>query len=169
MEQQPHHEAGLPADEPAIAAARAASSCEEQGQARAKFGSALSSIGRAGSVLDAEVASERSSRHAEASQPLLANVYADPERHTVALLLDDITANMVIYAVRVLAADSEAHAREVRRFGATLPPDSYGAANRHAVASRHERIALRLRALEYNYRDELTVGGKADGAFSVKV
>ena len=72
---------------------------------------------------------------------LLANVYADSKRHTVALLLDDVTANMVMYAVRVLAADSEAHAREVRLVGAAMPPDSYGAANRHAIASRHERIA----------------------------
>jgi hypothetical protein len=83
----------------------------------------------------------------------LANVYCDPRRHTVTLLLDEVTANTVIYAVRVLAAESEAHAREVRFVGAAMPPDSYGAANRHAIASRHERIARRLRVLERNYRD----------------
>jgi hypothetical protein len=36
----------------------------------------------------------------------LANVYADPKHHTVTLLLDDATAATVIYAVRLLAADS---------------------------------------------------------------
>lgn len=95
----------------------------------------------------------------EASRPILANVYVDPKRRTVALLLDDVTANMVLYAVRVLAADSEAHAREVRFVGAAMPPDSYGAVNRHAIASRHERIARRLRALERNYHDVITAPG----------
>ena len=88
----------------------------------------------------------------ETNGETLANVYTDPERHTVTLLLDDSTANIVMYAVQMLAADSEAHAREVRRVKATMPPDSYGAINRDAIASRHERIARRLRALESNYR-----------------
>ena len=64
-----------------------------------------------------------------------------------------MTANSVIYAVRLMAADAEAHAREVRLVGADLPSDSYGASNRHAIALRHERIAGRLRLLDYNYRD----------------
>jgi hypothetical protein len=85
-------------------------------------------------------------------KPPLANVYVDPERHTVSLLLDDETANLVVYAVRVLMAESEAHAREVRIVKATLPPDSWGAANRQVIANRHERIAGRLRVLERNYR-----------------
>jgi hypothetical protein len=34
--------------------------------------------------------------------------------------MDDVTANTVMYAVRLLAADSEAHAREIRAVGATL-------------------------------------------------
>ena len=76
------------------------------------------------------------------------------------LLLDDVTANIVLYAVRVLAADSEAHAREVRLVGAAMPPDSYGAANRHAIASRHERIAARLRVLEFNYYNVTTTPGR---------
>lgn len=105
---------------------------------------------------DNEAAPDRPNPHNETGQSILANVYSDPKRHTVALLLDEVTANMVIYAVRVLAADSEAHARETRLVGATMPPDSYGAANRHAIASRHERIALRLRALENSYHDEVT-------------
>lgn len=83
---------------------------------------------------------------------VLANVYCDPKRNTVSFLMDDETANTIIYAVRLLAAESEAHAREVRTVRATLPPDSYGAANRHAIASRQERIAARLRVLEGNYR-----------------
>jgi hypothetical protein len=32
----------------------------------------------------------------------------------------------------------------------TLPPDSYGAINRHVIAMRHERIAVRLQTLEGN-------------------
>lgn len=95
-----------------------------------------------------ETTAEQSTR----DKPPVANVYTDPERHTVSLLLDDTTANLVVYAVRMLIADSEAHAREVRLFGATLPADSYGAANRQAIADRHERIASRLRVLERNYR-----------------
>lgn len=94
----------------------------------------------------------------ELSRKSLANVYCDPRRHTVSFLLDDATANTVIYAVRVLVADYEAHAREVRTVAATLPPDSYGALNRHAIAWRHERIAARLRLLETNYRDVVGEG-----------
>jgi hypothetical protein len=72
--------------------------------------------------------------------PVLANVYHDPKRHTVTLLLDERHAIAVIYAVRVLAADYEAHAREVRTVVATMPRGSYGAANRHFTAIRHERL-----------------------------
>jgi hypothetical protein len=82
-----------------------------------------------------------------------ANVYFYPKHHTVTLLLDERTANYVLYAVRVLAADLEAHAREARFVAARMPADSYGAANRHAIALRHERIAWHLRMLEGNYRD----------------
>jgi hypothetical protein len=96
---------------------------------------------------------ERPGQRRDAEHDLLANVYRDPTRHTVSFLLDDLTANTVIYAVRLLAADAEAHAREVRLVAETMPPDSYGAANRQAVAWRQERIARRLRLLESNYRD----------------
>jgi len=95
---------------------------------------------------------ERQGREASPNQGL-ANVYHDPRHCTVTFLLDETIANTVIYAVRMLAAESEAHAREVRVVAATLPPDSYGAANRHKIASRHERVAARLRRLETNYRD----------------
>ncbi len=105
-------------------------------------------------------AGEQPTPDRESTRPILANVYTDPPRHTVTLLLDDVTANIVLYAVRVLAADSEAHAREVRLVGAAMPPDSYGAANRHAIASRHERIAARLRVLEFNYYNVTTTPGR---------
>lgn len=91
---------------------------------------------------------------------VLANVYHDPIRHTVTLLLDERHATAVIYAVRALAADYEAHAREVRAVAATLPPDSYGATNRQFIAIRHERIASRLRLVESNYRTEVSEGGR---------
>lgn len=87
----------------------------------------------------------------ETDKPKLANVYTDPSRHTVSLLLDDRTANAVIYAVRVFVADLEAHAREARLASGTFPTDSYGAVNRLCIAGRHERLAARLRELERNY------------------
>ncbi len=111
-------------------------------------------------VADDNRAADRPRQHRESDRELLANVYTDPKRHTVTLLMDDVTANTVMYAVRLLAADSEAHAREVRLVGSALPPDSYGASNRHVIATRHERIALRLRALEGNYFDVTTMPGK---------
>lgn len=91
---------------------------------------------------------------------VLANVYHDPNRHTVTLLLDEQHAIAVIYAVRAVAADYEAHAREVRAVAATLPLDSYGHANRQFIAIRHERIASRLRLVEANYRTEVSEGGR---------
>lgn len=96
--------------------------------------------------------SEQSAEDDEQNRRLLANVYRDRKHHTVSLLLDESTANLVVYAVQALIADSEAHAREVRLVAATMPQDSYGASNRHAIASRHERISARLRLLERNYR-----------------
>ena len=104
---------------------------------------------------DTEAESPRKRR--ESDRQLLANVYTDPKRHTVTFLMDDVTANTVMYAVRMLAADSEAHAREVRLAGSTLPPDSYGASNRLFIAMRHERIAACLRTLEGNYYHETTM------------
>lgn len=90
---------------------------------------------------------------------VLANVYHDPQRHTVTLLLDERHATAVIYAVRVLAAEYEAHAREVRAVAATLPSWSYGYENRMFIAIRHERIASRLRRVEATYRSELNGRG----------
>lgn len=90
-----------------------------------------------------------------------ANLYHDAERHTVTLLLDEAHATAVIYAVRALAADYEAHAREVRAVAATLPPGSYGAKNRAYIAIRYERVASRLRLVESKYRIEVADGGLA--------
>jgi hypothetical protein len=140
--------------EQVVEMSEAASGSEQQ--SRAGDGEVVSPSGRTDQGPDNEAEPKHPSQRPESDRRLLANVYADPKRHTVALLLDDVTANMVIYAVRMLVADAEAHAREVRLVGATLPADSYGAANRQAIASRHERIALRLRELENNYRDEIT-------------
>lgn len=95
-----------------------------------------------------------------AAREVLANVYHDPIRHTVTLLLDERHAAAVIYAVQALAADYEAHAREVRAAAATLPPESYGHTNRQFIAIRHERIASRLRRVESNYRTEVNEGGR---------
>ena len=97
---------------------------------------------------------------AEAIGQVLANVYHDPIRHTVTLLLDERHAIAVIYAVQALAADYEAHAREVRAVAATLAADSYGHTNRQFIAIRHERIASRLRLVESNYRAEVSGGGR---------
>lgn len=83
---------------------------------------------------------------------ILTRCYIDPGRHTVSLLMDEFTANALIYAARALAAESEAHARELRAVGASLPPDSYGASNRHHAATRLERVATRLRAVEGTFR-----------------
>jgi hypothetical protein len=94
----------------------------------------------------------------ETNGRILANVYTDPTRHTVSLLLDDRTANAVVYAARLLVADLEARAREARLASAMLPTESYGAVNRLAIAGRHERLAGRLRVLEGNYRAQVNGG-----------
>jgi hypothetical protein len=78
----------------------------------------------------------------------------------VTLRLDEATADTFIYTVRMLAADSEAHAREVRAVAATLLPESYGAANRHKIATQHERVAARLWVLEGNYRGAMSDDAK---------
>lgn len=109
---------------------------------------------------DAFGADQRTDDDIGMGSKVLANVYRDPTRHTVTLLMDDKTAEAAMYAVLVLIANLEAHAREVRLVGAMLPPDSYGANNRHAIAARHERMARRLRELEAHYRDLMITPGK---------
>jgi hypothetical protein len=56
-----------------------------------------------------------------------------------------------MYALAAHADEREAHIREVERFGASLPEDSYGRANRQAIAARETRVATRLRAIEHAY------------------
>lgn len=97
-------------------------------------------------------AQEQERPQSETERRTLARVYVEPERRTVSMFMDEVTANTVIYAVRLMAADAEAHAREVRVVGAALPAESYGAANRARIAIRHERVAARLRVVERSYR-----------------
>lgn len=84
------------------------------------------------------------------------------ESHTVSLILDATTASTVMYAVAAQASEREAHIREVKRFGQSLPQGSYGRRNRDAIAARESRIAGRLRAVEHAYRMAI----ERDAAFS---
>ncbi len=79
-------------------------------------------------------------------------IYVDTANELVTFVLDQRSAEVAVYAIRALAADYEAHAREVGRVAESLPPESYGAINRACIAARHERIAGRLRAIEVGYR-----------------
>jgi hypothetical protein len=176
MEQLAHSEGEIQQYEPALVAPGEAVWDE---RATSSGAAVLASEGAA---VTGSFEGELSEEPAEADQPaeerkravrrtalegIQANVYHDPTRHTVTLLLDEQHASAVIYAVRALAADYEAHAREVRAVAATLPPDSYGASNRHFIAIRHERIASRLRTVESNYGAvvsegwEIKVNGRA--------
>jgi hypothetical protein len=83
---------------------------------------------------------------------ILALARRDPETRTVSLILDDTTANIAMFAIAAHADEREAHIREVERYGASLPEDSYGPRNRRAIAAREIRIAARLRAVEHAYR-----------------
>jgi hypothetical protein len=76
----------------------------------------------------------------------------DPETHTISLVLDDTTANIVLFAIAAHADEREAHIREVERSGQNLPEGSYGRRNRQAIAARETRVAARLRAVEHAYR-----------------
>ena len=131
-----------------------------EGEQEPKGAEALAAGGAQAAWPDRNAQGSGADRGGERSSPLLANVYHDPGRRTVTLLLDAETAEAVIFAVRILVANSEGRAREARLAGAALPLDSYGAANRHAIASRHERTAKRLRVLEEQYRDVVITPGK---------
>lgn len=80
-----------------------------------------------------------------------AEVYTDPVERTVTMLTDERTAAVGIYAVRLLAFQYEAHARELRLVAERFPIGSYGFHNRLDAATRHERIAARGRVLERAY------------------
>ena len=76
----------------------------------------------------------------------------NPESQTVSLIVDATTANTVMFAIAAHADEREAHIREVQRYAATLPDDSYGKENRQHITTRETRIATRLRAIERAYR-----------------
>ena len=100
----------------------------------------------------------RQSRTPEAAQPdtgaqqPLVLARRDPDSRTVTLVLDSATANITMFAIAAHADEREAHVREVERYGRTLPEDSYGRRNRHAIAARETQVAARLRAVEQAYR-----------------
>jgi hypothetical protein len=83
---------------------------------------------------------------------ILALARHDPETQTVSLVLDDTTANIVLFAIAAHADEREAHIREVERSGRSLPEGSYGRRNRQAIAARETRVAARLHAVEQAYR-----------------
>jgi hypothetical protein len=83
---------------------------------------------------------------------IVALAHQEPDSQTVSLVLDATTANIAMFAIATHADDREAHVREVERVGESLPPDSYGRANRRAIAAREARAAGRLRAVELAYR-----------------
>ena len=83
--------------------------------------------------------------------PILVVARQDPDTQMVSFALDATTANIALFAIAAEADEREAHVREVERFGASLPPDSYGRRNREAIAARETRVAARtLRAATAN-------------------
>jgi hypothetical protein len=83
---------------------------------------------------------------------ILALARRDPETQMVSLVLDDTTANIVMFAIAAHADERDAHIREVERSRRTMPEGSYGRRNREAIAARETRVAVRLRAVEHAYR-----------------
>ena len=89
------------------------------------------------------------------ARQVIAVARRDPQGRTVSIVMDAATANVAMYAITAHAREREAHLREVERYGQTLPEDSYGRANRQAIAAREARLAARLRAVEHAYRTAL--------------
>jgi hypothetical protein len=83
---------------------------------------------------------------------IIALASRDPETGTFTFVLDADTASIALYAVAAHADDREAHIREIQRYAATLPDNTYGKQNRQHIAARETRIATRLRAIEHAYR-----------------
>jgi hypothetical protein len=83
---------------------------------------------------------------------VLALARRDPQSKTVSLVLDTITADIVMHAIAAHADEREAHLREVERSGQNVPEGSYGRRNRQAIAARETRVAARLRVVEQAYR-----------------
>lgn len=95
-----------------------------------------------------------------ASYPLQAvdvrvRVWNHHERETLTLTMDEPTAALVMFAVRALMIEYQAHAREVRLYGETLEPDTWGRKNREEIASRLERHIARLSMVDDAYREEV--------------
>jgi hypothetical protein len=87
---------------------------------------------------------------ADPNLPLVA-VQADKETGFVTITMDGKTAGVVIFAVRALAAEREAHAREVSAVAERMPPGSYGRKNREEIVTRSRRIIRRARVVEVAY------------------
>lgn len=88
---------------------------------------------------------------------VVAEVHSDQDTGTVTLHMDARTAAVVLHAVRLMCADYEGHAREVRRVAAGLPSNSYMARNRIEIADRQERVANRLRVVERRYQEAVDI------------
>jgi hypothetical protein len=82
----------------------------------------------------------------------------DPISRTWGFILDDTTAKAAVHAITVDAFEREARAREVQQDSRSFPRDSYGRANRRAIAAREAGITARLRAFERAYRTALDPG-----------
>jgi hypothetical protein len=122
------------------------------------FGAACDQIDRADTMLAGLYARARNHREVPeqawpetSGPPVTALARHDPETGTVTLVLDATTASIAMFALAAHADEREAHVREVERFGAAMPEDSYGRRNRQAIAARETRIATRLRAIEHAY------------------
>jgi hypothetical protein len=123
------------------------------------FAAACDQIDRADTMLKSRYDRARHGRaHPERTWPEtegprpVALASRNPESQTVTLVLDATTANAVMFAIATHADEREAHIREVKRYGETLPEGSYGRRNRQAIATREAHIASRLRAVKNAYR-----------------
>jgi hypothetical protein len=86
------------------------------------------------------------------SAQILVLAHHDSETQMVTLIMDAATATSAMYAIAADANEREAHAREVERFGRSLPEGSYGRRNRQAIAAHETQAAARLRSVEHAYR-----------------
>jgi hypothetical protein len=77
----------------------------------------IPSSDHAGLEADDDAAAAHPRPRREADRQLLANVYTDPKRHTVTLLMDDVTANTVMYAVRLRTRRPMPNAMGFRHLG----------------------------------------------------